>query len=101
MIRMKKIRDSARNQPCTINAPCCSYNNEETVFAHYGETGEKGMGLKPGDHSGFYSCAACHDWIDGRTQLKHSYPNDPDKEWYCFRAMRRTWKLLLENEVLK
>jgi len=70
-----------------------------TVFAHYGEPGEKGMGMKPDDTSGAYSCNTCHDWLDGRFQPK-TIPSE-SKEWYWFRGMRRTWRLLVENGVLK
>ena len=100
MIRIKKIRDSARGQDCTVQSPWCNHNPETTCFAHYGEAGEKGIGLKPDDTSGAYACSICHDWLDGRfTQPKGEYPW-ADKEYYWFRAMRKTWKLLIENEVL-
>ena len=97
MIRLKKIRESARGQACTVVSPWCNGNPETVVFAHYGEPGEKGIGLKPDDTSGMYACSACHDWIDGRTSPKDAHL----KRDYCFRAMRRTWKLLIENGVLK
>ena len=97
-IRIKKIRDSARNQECTVNSPWCNYNPETTVFAHYGEPGEKGMVLKPDDTSGEYFCSDCHDWLDGRTPGNTDTPMS--KDFYWFRAMRRTWALLVDNEVL-
>lgn len=100
MIRLKKIRDSARGQECTVNSPWCNHNPDTTVFAHYGEPGEKGMGLKPDDTSGVYACSSCHDWLDGRIIPKGS-ESYGGKEWYWFHAMRRTWKLLVENGVLK
>lgn len=104
-IRIQKIRDSARGQECTINSPWCNYNPETVVFAHYGEPGEKGTALKPDDTSGAYSCSRCHDWLDGRAYQGNSHQErveDEDrKEWYWFRGMRRTWRLLIENGVLK
>ena len=100
-VRIKKIRDSARNQDCTVKSPWCNYNPETTVFAHYGEPGEKGIGIKPDDSSGVYACSTCHDWLDGRyTPPKGTYPW-ADKTAFWFKGMRRTWRLLLENEVLK
>ena len=105
MIRIKKIRDSARNQECTVQSPWCNHNPETVVFAHYGEPGEKGAGLKPDDSSGAYSCSSCHDWLDGRftptNMTAQQLLADSEKQWYWFRGMRRTWKLLIENEVLK
>jgi len=97
VVRLKKIRDSARGQDCTVNGPTCNHNPETVVFAHYGEPGEKGMGLKPDDTSGAYACSDCHDWLDGRVYNIRTQ----DHQWYWFRAMRRTWKLLIENGVLK
>lgn len=103
MIRLKKIRDSARGEDCTVNSPFCNRTPETTVLAHFGEPGEKGMGLKPDDTSAAYACSACHDWLDGRVNPLglHSSSYEKTKEWYWFRAMRRTWKLLIENGVLK
>lgn len=97
MIRLKKIRDSARGQDCTVQSPFCNHNPETVVFAHYGEPGEKGVGLKPDDTSGAYACSSCHDYLDGRAHHTEAHI----KRDYWFRAMRRTWKLLIENGVLK
>jgi len=99
-IRIKKIRESARGMDCTVESPYCNHNTETTVFAHYGEPGEKGMGMKPDDTSGFYSCSACHDFVDGRSSWGSSIGMASDVEWYCFRAMRRTFALLIRNGVL-
>ena len=77
----------------------CNGDPETVVFAHYGEPGEKGIGLKPDDTSGAYACSGCHDLLDGRT---HSYVGwDRSREWYWFRGMRRTWALLIRDGVLK
>ncbi len=98
MIRLKKIRGSARGQECTVNAPMCNYRPETVVGAHYGEPGEKGTALKPNDTSLVYACSDCHDFLDGRV----AYPQyDDEREWYWFRAMRRTWAKLIENGVLE
>ena len=106
MIRIKKIRDSAKGQDCTVNSPWCNNNPETVVFAHYGEPGEKGIGLKPDDTSGAYACSDCHDRLDLRKKWDLGLLNDygvalGSRQWHWFRAMRRTWKLLIENGVLK
>lgn len=89
--RNKKLRDSARGEECTINIPgVCNHNPETTVLAHYGEPGEKGMGLKPDDISGAFACSACHDVLDGRTWTTDFGPKSKESFW--FRGMRRTWK---------
>ena len=95
-IRIKKIRESARGIDCTVESVYCNHDPETVVFAHYGEPGEKGMGIKPDDTSGFYACSACHDFVDRRRNHAHG----TDIEWYCFRAMRRTFALLIRNGVL-
>ena len=111
MIRLKKIRDSARGQDCMVELPGCSPGpgNETVVFAHYNEPGHGMMGGKSDDCSGAYACNSCHDALDGRVNwpininqmmsCREHYENN--KEWFWFRAMRRTWKLLIENGVLK
>ena len=82
---------------CTVESPYCSHDPETTVFAHYGEPGEKGMRIKPDDTSGFYACYECHNFVDSRS----TNTRGDDVEWYCFRAMRRTFALLVRNGVLK
>ena len=100
-IRIKKIRESARMQECTVESPWCNHNPETVVFAHYGEPGEKGIGLKPDDTSGAYACSSCHDALDGRREWSTYDWESRDKEHYWFRAMRRTWALLIDEGVLK
>jgi hypothetical protein len=97
-IRIKKIRDSAKGQECTMNSPYCNHDPATVVFAHFGEPGEKGMGLKPSDSSGCYICSGCHDWVDGRVPYKL---NDPDKLPLWFKAMRKTWYMLILDGVLR
>jgi hypothetical protein len=62
----KRLRDSARNQPCMVRLPgVCCHNPETTVLAHLGGAG---MGIKSNDMHGAFACNACHDQIDGRTK---------------------------------
>ena len=99
MIRLKKIRDSARGQDCTANiVSVCNYDIDTTVFGHFGEPDEKGQSLKPDDTSGAYLCSCCHDVLDGRVPYNFELG---ERLWYWFRSCRRTWKLLIENGVLK
>ena len=55
-----KIRQSARGEACTLRLECCSFNDEETVFAHIRQASHAGMARKPPDFWGVYACAACH-----------------------------------------
>jgi hypothetical protein len=103
-VRLKKIRDAANGEDCTINSPWCLNGrdcNETVVLAHYGEPDEKGTALKPDDTSAAFACAQCHDWLDGRYQPKKGDHPWADKEWYWFRGMRRTWRRLIEKSILK
>ena len=65
---MKKLRKSAKGQPCHLRIPgICNHNPETTVLAHINRGGISGMGQKPPDICGVFSCSSCHDEIDGRT----------------------------------
>ena len=71
MIRSKKLRNSARDQDCTLMLDeICNGDSGTTVFAHFND-GYQGMGLKANDTSGCFACSSCHDVIDGR--IKHSF----------------------------
>lgn len=94
----KPVRDSARDEPCTLQiAGVCNYDWSTTVFAHLPDE-SKGMGTKADDLSGCYGCHACHDVIDAR---RNSVLSQEDREWYMRRAMVRTWRRLYEKGFLK
>lgn len=64
---MSKLRKEARGKPCQIRVPgICTGGGEDTVLAHYRLAGACGVGMKPSDILGAWSCAACHDAVDGR-----------------------------------
>lgn len=104
-IECRKILDAARNQRCTVNSPWCNYDETTTVACHYGEPGEKGERYKPDDTSVVFGCSGCHDFLDGRVQPVAGNVDQElayaEREWYWFRAMRRTWRILVEDKVLK
>lgn len=67
---MSNLRKLARGRSCQIRLPCCNSNPETVVLAHYRSVGlGAGMGLKPADWLGAWSCSACHDAVDGRALL--------------------------------
>ena len=96
-IRIKKIRDSARGMPCTMESPVCSHNPDTVVLAHYSTLGESGMWLKNDDTSAAFLCSNCHKWADAKTGRY----TEQDHLFYWFRACRRTWRLLITEGVLK
>lgn len=62
------IRDSARDEECTVRITgVCNHDPKTTVWSHapLGAAGKAGA-LKALDLCGCYSCAACHDVVDGR-----------------------------------
>lgn len=94
-IKSKTIRDSARGEECTLNIyGICNGDPETTVLAHLPDE-SNGMGTKPDDISACYACHACHDAIDKRTRMASE-----EREWYCRRAMVRTWRRLVEKGLV-
>jgi len=95
---MSKLRESAKGQACTLNiVGVCNYNEETTVLAHL-PSEFKGMGNKSPDYCAAFCCSNCHDAIDGRT---HDGELFADKEFYMRRAMVRTWKIWIEDGLVK
>lgn len=92
-VKSKKIRDSARDEDCTLNGPNCNYDSETTVFCHLNEQfAGKGYGLKATD-IGFYGCSDCHhDYDTGKLE---------DKYFYLLRAVVRTIQRLIEKDILR
>jgi hypothetical protein len=66
---MSKLTREARGRECQIRLSCCNHNPETTVLAHYRLAGTCGVGMKPNDPQGAWSCSACHDEIDRRTRI--------------------------------
>lgn len=60
------LRKLARGKPCMVRLPGCDGGGETTVLAHYRLAGTCGMGMKPPDIIGAWSCGHCHDICDGR-----------------------------------
>ena len=90
MIRSKHLRNSARDQECTLQiAGICNCNPETTILAHLPDESH-GMALKADDISACFACSACHDVIDSRSSNQIS---NEDREFYMRRAQIRTWNV--------
>lgn len=63
IIRSQALRDSARQQRCTLRFPGCNHNPETTVLAHV-PCGVRGMGIKGHDSIAVFACSACHEVLD-------------------------------------
>ena len=63
-----RLRVEAKGEDCMIRLPgTCNFDPETTVLAHIRRGA--GMGRKPTDLCGVYACSACHDVIDGRSNV--------------------------------
>jgi hypothetical protein len=79
----------------------CNFNAETTVLAHYRHGGTGGMGLKPPDLLGAWSCSSCHDVVDGRCRPSRAVIQSWDtldwqftvKAWHAEGVMRTLYQL--------
>lgn len=98
-IRSKKIRDSAKGEPCTLRIPgICNGNKETTVFAHV--AGNKGTATKNHDLFGVYACSDCHDWLDGRRRLTGEYTGLVNRQAEILRALQETLIKLYQKDLI-
>lgn len=68
-----RITKAARGRDCQVRIPgVCNGNPETTVLAHYRMAGTCGIGIKPPAIIGAWSCSACHDAVDQRSQCDFS-----------------------------
>ena len=80
------LRKLAKGQDCQMRIPgVCNFDPETTVLAHIRKGGVAGVGQKPKDLIGVWSCSDCHDVIDGR-RIMHGLAVDS----YILEAMCRT-----------
>ncbi|WP_440863606.1 DUF1364 domain-containing protein [Symbiopectobacterium purcellii] len=67
---MANLGKEARGRECQVRIPgICNGNAETVVLAHYRMSGICGIGMKPDDLFGAWTCSSCHDKIDRRTRL--------------------------------
>jgi len=94
VLRMSKIRESAKGEDCTLLLGNCS-SAETVILAHIGK--DRGMGIKCGDHFAVYSCSNCHDVIDGRVKTQYT---KGDLAEIKIIALERTQKKLIDKGLL-
>ena len=85
-------RQAARGMPCLMNvAGVCNYNPETTVLAHFRWLGECGMGIKPSDAQGAWSCSECNRWSDSPTpnESRDRLNYESNRNFYAARALVR------------
>lgn len=96
-VRSKKLRDSARDQPCTLRLPGCDGGGETSVLAHMPGCG-RGMGTKTSDVNAVFSCANCHDIIDHRHMV--AIPDAREIDQALIRAHAETLQYWVDSGLL-
>lgn len=92
------LRKQARGRECQVRiAGVCNHNSETVVLAHYRMAGLNGVGMKPDDMFGAWTCSSCHDAIDGRT--KTEYTRDELRLAHCEGVMRTQAILQQEGKL--
>jgi predicted metal-binding protein len=89
----RSLRNSARDQDCTLRLACCNNDPATTVLAHL-PVGQGGMGMKNPDIFGVFACSSCHDAIDGRTSYHFEFED-------LLRALAETQIKWVEMGLLK
>jgi hypothetical protein len=65
-------RQASQGKPCQVRVPgYCLPTNETVVLAHYRL--DTGGGQKPDDEQAADACQACHDIVDGRLRVAHTF----------------------------
>lgn len=91
----QKIRNAARGEQCTLNAPGCDMSTNTTVFCHLNESfAGKGLKVKASDPFGFFGCHSCHTLYDSGKLGEYTH-------WYLLRAVVRTWRRLIDKGEIK
>lgn len=97
-MKSKKLRDSARGKPCTLQiVGVCNGDPSTTVLCHLPDE-SNGMSLKSDDLSACYGCRRCHDVVDGRAPWPSS--EKPYKDWYLRRAQTRTLRIMRDEKLI-
>ncbi len=92
----KKIRQSAKGQPCTMLSPVCCGDSNKVALRHYnGLSGGQGWGRKADDIFAFYGCQSCEDWF----ALGHDTRELKDS--YMLNAMIKTQRKLFDAGLLE
>jgi len=93
-VQSKRLRESARDQPCYLGFPgICQHDRQTTVLAHL-PSDVQGVGTKSDDFHAVFACSKCHDHMD--RHLPH-----PNMAGYQLRALQRTQKHWFERGLLK
>ena len=94
-VRSKKLRNSARDEDCTLQVVgVCNFNPETTVLAHL-DSENKGTAYKSSDLFAVYACSDCHSWLD------QHLGSEEDRQFYSLRALDRTHRKMHSKGVIE
>lgn len=62
-------RQNARGQDCQLRLPVCNFDPQTSALCHLRMFGIAGMAQKPDDWCAVIACSACHDALDGRSDI--------------------------------
>lgn len=92
---MSALTDMAKDKYCQIRLPgVCNGNKATTVFAHYRNSQNAGIAIKPNDLIGSWACSSCHHAVDGRLTTKYS---KAELETAHLQGMARTIKEITDD----
>jgi hypothetical protein len=95
------ITESARGEECQIRMPGCSFNREQTVWAHAnGSAAGKGIGMKSPDLLGAYACFNCHRVVDGQMKPPLGWTRDDVRLAFWEGHARSILKLMEKNLIV-
>lgn len=99
---MSKIRESARNEDCTVRLPgVCKWSPEYTVWSHAPwAAGGKGRAIKAIDLCGCYACTACDAVIDRQAKAPEGWSRQ-EVELAWFMGHLRSLVILSEKGLVK
>lgn len=100
--RNKKILNAARGEECLGRLPCCNGDPDTVSAAHsdYMEDG-KGGSQKADDCFVAFLCSSCHAWFHNPQKEHGEIVSTSEKRDRWHRAMKRTWRRLIDLEVIK
>ena len=97
-MKTTKIRESAKDQLCTVNLPGCrQWETSTTVLAHKTYPTYPNSPRKC-DARAAYACVSCHDILDGRTPYSWAL-YEKDAVWAA--AIEQTHVILIEKDLLR
>lgn len=92
-IRSKAVREAARDELCLVRSPWCDGVGVVLCHSNFQEDGH-GKGVKSDDTLAAFGCGRCNAWLD-----QGPAPREEKRDVF-HRALKRTWRRLIEREIV-